>query len=120
MAKFRLKKEARPFFKEKLSTSIHDWDTWNSLNVDQSALEKVEECFVTYGHERESENLRSSSLSGWSNEKGSRFHFTMNFPSIQFREHDEFSKGRIVAEMMDRIQREINRFYEQFNNQETD
>lgn len=120
MAKFRLKKEARPFFKEKFSSSIYDWETWERLNVDNAALEKVEDCFVTYGHERESDNLKSSSLGGWSNEKGSRFHFTLHFPSIQYREHDEFSKGRVVAEMMDKIQRELNRFYEQFNNKETD
>ena len=120
MAKFRLKKEARPFFKEKFSTSIHDWETWEKLNVDNAALEKVEECFVTYGHERDSGNVKSSSLAGWSNEKGSRFHFTLHFPSIQFREHDEFCKGRVVAEMMDKIQRELNRLYEQFNNKETE
>lgn len=113
MKKFRLKSEAVPFFKEDHATAIYEWTTWDSLGVDKRALEEVEDAYITFGHEKEGSN--SSSLSGW-NDKGSRFHFTIHLPSVTFREHNHFTNGKIVRDLMNKIQRDVNDFYLSFNN----
>lgn len=116
MKQYRLKSEAVPFFVEKLATSIYGMDIWEQYGVDMVALEEVEEAFISYGI-KTSES--GSSLAGWlGEEKGSHFHFTINFPSMKYKEHDVFTKGKIVRELMDRIQRESNRWIMQFTNTE--
>ena len=106
---FRLKKEAVPFVKEELATKVLPIETWTShYNIDPKALEKVEACVVTYGHE--SKKGDSTSLAGWG-ENGLHYHFTIRFPSVKFSEHDRFQKGRYVREIMDRIQDQVNRLY---------
>ena len=114
MKNYRLKKGAVPFFKEKHATSIYSWETWQKLQVDDTALEEVEECFVSYGHS-DLEN-KSASLSGWNPEKGQHFHFTLNFPSMKYGEHDKFTNGKSVREMMNSIQSQLDYFYTSFNN----
>jgi len=114
MKKYRLKKEAVPFFKEKYATAIYSFDTWESLQVDTIALEEVEECFISYGHS-DIEN-KMASLAGWSAEDGQRFHFTLNFPSMKYGEHDKFTNGKSVREMMDAIQTQLDYYYTQLNN----
>ena len=116
MKNYRLKKEATPFFKEKHATSIYSYDTWESLGVDQKALEEVEPAYLTFGH-RDLKNT-GSMLCGWDGDKGSHFHFTILFPSVKMREHDKFSNGKVVRELMNRIQRNINDFYSDFLNEE--
>lgn len=113
MKKFRLKKEATPFFKEDLATSIYDYETWTkNLNVDPKALEEVEPAYITFGHQNLNGN--GSSLCGW-DDSGSHFYFTLKFPSIKYLEHDKFSKGRVTRELMNEIQNCVNNFYENFN-----
>jgi len=113
MKKFRLKKDAVPFFKEGLANSIYDFDTWKGLSVDINALEEVEECFIKYGHETE----KGGSLSGWDGD-GGKFHFTIHFPSMKYMEYDTFSKGRIIRELTESLQRAANRHFERFNNED--
>lgn len=113
MNKYRLKKEAVPFFKEDLATQIMDLAGWKHFNVDEKALEKVEPMYVTYGNEKRG----YTSLSGWSAEDGSRFEFTVHFPSVKFIESDKFMKGKVTRRLMDKIQSEINYFYEEFLNE---
>jgi len=103
---YRLKKEAVPFLNEKHATDIYPLDVWESLRVDIRALEEVKPAFISYGV--------GSSLSGWGQEEGSKFHFTINFPSLAHREYDEFSKGRHMRDFMDMMQREVDRFYFKF------
>jgi hypothetical protein len=117
MKKYRLKPEAVPFFKDKMATAIHTFDVWKDHNVDEKALEEVEECHITYGHDK---GDRYTTLGGWSADAGTRFEFTIHFPSVKFHEHDKFSKGKVTRELMNTIQRQINNFYEQFNNQENE
>lgn len=112
MIKFRLKKEAIPFFSEDIAVKImrlHEWQ--DNYHVDKNALEEVKPLYVSYGI-KSGEN--SSSLSGW-DEKGSRFHFTLHFPSVKFNEHDKFSKGKSIRKLMDRMQEDLNSFYEEFS-----
>ena len=118
MKNFRLKKEATPFFKEKHATAIYPFDTWNSLGVDPKALEEVEPAYLTYGH-RDLKN-NSASLSGWNGENGSHFHFTVVFPSCKYLEHDKFTNGKVMRKLMDRIQSNVDHFYSDFINEETE
>lgn len=111
MKKYRIKKEAVPFIKENHVTSIYPFDTWDNLGIDINALEEVKDAHISYGFKKDD----SSTLSGW-NEKGSQFHFTIHFPSVKFNEHDEFSKGKIIRELMDAIQHNLNDFYNSFSN----
>lgn len=114
MKKYRLKKEAVPFFKKDLATNILSYDTWKDLKVDDNALEEVEDAYITFGHcDRKN---RSSTLCGWGGEDGSHFHFTLIFPSTKFHEHDKFTKNRSTRELMDEIQVVVNRYYQSFNN----
>lgn len=120
MKKYRLKKEAVPFFRKDLATAVRDWVTWTkTYNVDEKALEEVEDCFVSYGFETKT----GTSLCGWVNpdsnnektRKGAHFHFTIHFPSMKNQEYDLFSKGKLSRDLMDRIQNVLNQFYSEFN-----
>ena len=120
MDRYRLKKEAVPFFKRELAYAVLSWDTWTkTYNVDPSALEEVEDCFVSYGFETKT----GTSLCGWGNpesnnekkRKGAHFHFTIHFPSMKNQEYDLFSKGKLSRDLMDRIQNVLNQFYSEFN-----
>lgn len=114
MKNYRLKKEAVPFMLEKYATQILPLDTWESNGIDIKALEEVKPIFLSYG--RQTSEI-SKTLCGWNNE-GSHFEFTINFPSVQYFEHDKFSKGRIVRELMDKIQYQIDDFYTKFVSEE--
>lgn len=115
--KFRLKPEAVAFFKSDLATRIQDLTDWTKYHIDENALEEVQEPYLIFGHESKRENYSSSSLGGW-DEKGSKFHFTIHFPSTKYNEHDKFSKGKITRKLMDIIQRDCDRFFEDFINNE--
>lgn len=111
---YRLKPDAVPFFKENLKTAVFDLDTWTkTYNVDTEAIEEVKPCYLTYGHESTINSVRSNSLCGW-DKNGSHFHFTINFPSMKMREHDEFTKGNTMRKLMDAIQNTVNNFYLKF------
>jgi hypothetical protein len=116
MKMYRLRSEAAPYFKDALATQIYSWDTWNDLHVDDKALEEVKPCYLTYGHESLRPNSSSSTLGGWSDEE-SKFYFTVVFPNVKFAEHDKFHKGKIIRELMDKIQRNIDGFFEEFINE---
>lgn len=119
MKNYRLKPEAVPFFKEKYATAIYPYDTWEGIGVDVKALDEVKDAYISYGHADQRPNGISTSLGGWGCDEGSRFHFTLHFPSMKFMEHDKFSKGRITRELMEKIQKEVNYFYSQFINEES-
>lgn len=111
MKKYRLKKEAVPFVLEKHATKIYDLDVWNDIGIDIKALDEVEPMYISHG--KKTSDI-SATLGGWSGNEGTTFEFTIHFPSVTFFEHDKFTKGRMTRELMDRIQRNINNFYEQF------
>lgn len=115
MKNYRLKKEAVQFFQEKFATSVYSWDVWNKNGVDDKALEEVEPMHITYGIKT---SKSGSSLSGWDN-SGTHFHFTINFPSVKYEEHDKFSNGKVVRGLMDKIQSQVDRFYNDFTKEES-
>ncbi len=109
MNKFRLKKEATPFFKDKLASEINDFDVWTKhYNVDENALEEVEDVVIVRGHKFDDGN--GSSLGGWDSKNGTELKFTIYFPSLSFYENDKFTKGRSVRELMDRLQAAANAY----------
>ena len=114
MKNYRLKKEAVPFFKSVLATKICPWDFWNNHHVDEKALEVVEDAFIKYGHSCDD---KRTDLGGW-DEKGTHFYFTIQFPSVKYCENDKFSNGKVVRDLMNRIQSQINSFYSDYLNQE--
>lgn len=116
MSKYRLKKEAVPFFKRDISTNVLDYDQWTKhYNVDEKALEVVKPVHITYGFR---DKHGSGSTCGWSNDDGVAFHFTLNFPSMKYHDYDKFSKGKMTRSLMDRIQSVVDDFQEKFTNQE--
>ena len=112
MKNYRLKPEAVKFFKEKCATAIHSFDVWNDYQVDMSALEEVEPAYIDYGIEDGNRN----DLCGWSQENGSRFYFTIHFPSMKYMEYSKFQKNKAIRELMNKFQQEINWFYQGFVN----
>lgn len=114
MQNYRLKKEAVQFFKEKYATKIYPFDTWESIGADMNALELVDGPYIRQGIK-----LGENSLicGGWDN-NGSRFEFTIVYPSVKFYEHDKFTNGRMTRELMDKIQHEISNFFNDFVNGE--
>lgn len=117
MKKYRIKKEAVPFILEKHATNIYTLDIWESIGIDIKALEEVEPVHLSYGIET---SERVKTLGGWSVKDGAKFSFTIHYPSMKYREHDKFSKGRKIRDLMNTIQNEINYFYEQFMNEKQD
>ena len=58
MKKYRLKKEAVPFFKKELATGVKDWETWTkTYNVDEKIGDNNYNCPVVAYY---SELLRSN------------------------------------------------------------
>lgn len=109
MKKYRLKKDATPFFKEELAKEINDFDVWTKhYNVDENALEEVEDVVIICGHKFASGN--GVSFGGWSAKDGTELLFTIKFPSLKFQENDKFTKGRSVRELMDRLQAAANSY----------
>ena len=123
----RLKKEARPFFKEELARKVLDFDEWKKYYIDENALEEVEEVFITYGNKRYSKyssNNIYEDLGMWANpdndehkkngEAGATLCFSMHFPSCNWEDHDRFMKGRLVAGLMDRLQSAADNYFKEF------
>lgn len=114
MKKYRLKKEALPFFKNELRNKIEYLHEWDKHKVDVYALEEVEPVHIMYGHSNESQNYNYTSLSGW-DEKGTKLHFTIVFPSFDFRQNDVFTKGASIRDLMNEMQELVNEFVDEFN-----
>ena len=124
----RLKKEALPFFKEDLARSTHSIEEWKRIyNVDENALEEIKEPVITCGENRYNKDGTplSSTLGGWENPEnaeskrndrigGTHYCFTIHFPSVKWEEYDRFMKGRMVRELLDRLQHEADMYFLDF------
>ena len=110
MKKYKIKEAAVPFIKEKYATGVYSFDVWDANGIDMNALEEVFPIYITHGKKT---GETSSTLSGWDKDGGT-FEFTIHFPGIAYGEWDKFNNGRTTRELMDRLQRETDRFFEQF------
>lgn len=115
MKNYRLKREAVPFLKEKYATRIDTYEFWEAQAVNNNALEEVEDAYLTYGHHHNQGLHKMSIFSGWS-EKGSRFHFTVHFPSTNIKEYDLLKNDESVRDLMIEIQKTINLFIKDYTN----
>lgn len=117
MKNYRLKSEAVPFINEKHATNIYPMDTWDSLGIDINALEEVKPTYLKLGHAYYDNS--GSTLGGWDKE-GAKFHFTIHFPGVKHCEYDKFSKGKMIRNLMDIIQSDLDSFYSDFVNENVD
>lgn len=119
MIQYRLKSEAVQFFKEKYATSIYPLDTWRSIGVDDKALEEIKPPYLKYGQKMTDSESKviGATLGGW-DKNGKEFEFTIHFNGVTMYECDKFSNGKLVRELMDKIQRDIDYWYSQFTNKE--
>lgn len=114
---YRVKKQAVPFINEKYVSKVYDLETWEKIGLDINALEQVEPAYISYGIKSE-DNSSLSTTSGWSAKNGSKFCFTINFPSLEYLEYNKFCKERNIRDLMDKIQNFLNNHMTQFLNEE--
>lgn len=107
MKKYRLKKQARQFFKEDYARKVEEMEIWQSNNIHENLLEEVEPVYVKYG-KRFSDN--TADLSGWSSNDGSpeaHFHFTVFANNMSHKDYEMFP----VSDLMSEMQNLINAFF---------
>ncbi len=114
MKKYKIKSEAVPFILEKHATKNYPLETWEGLGISLNALDEVKPPFISYGKEKG----RYSDLCGWSKDDGSKFEFTINFPSAKMQEYENMKKESEMRKLMDAIQSLVDRFYSDFNFEE--
>lgn len=110
MKKYRLKEEARKFFKEKHHTAIYPFDTWDSLQVCEDALEEVEEMYLSYGIKKDD---ITTYYSGW-NQKEGHFQFTIHIPAMTNSKYEIIHNPIIIRDLMNNIQNTINFFVDKY------
>ena len=105
MKKYRLKKEARQFFDGELGKEIQPIKYWNSKTIPIELLDEVERVWVVLGHE----NGNSTSLDGWTSQRGgeAHFHFTIKAMDIENSDYNAVK----IPELMDEIQKACNKFF---------
>jgi hypothetical protein len=111
-AKYKLKKEARQFFDSKYHTAIYPLSIWQKEGIPIQLLEEVQRVHIQSGHKKEcSDGTEYTNISSWNKDRNhsSEFMFTVHVKDVKCSEHDKIS----VAEMMDEMQRVLNRYFKQ-------
>lgn len=111
MNKYRLKKEARQFFKPDMALRISPMSFWEKETVHPALLDEVERVNVTYGKQT---GMDSRTMSNWKSDDGdgksvANFFFTVTLNDCTNEEYNDVN----VAELMDKIQAAINKHFEQ-------
>jgi len=99
---FRLKRDACKYFDEDFAIRISpicDWDFWT---INRNAIEEIEGAYISFGIKKEPHSV-SRSLSGWNDENGSVFHFTINVPFFTMKEHEDINNEMKIRAIMDKI-----------------
>lgn len=105
MEKYRLKKEARQFFKKKHHTDIKTEEEWFKNRIPIEVLEEVEKVYLKYGVKT---SEAAASLCGLDHgEKLAHFEFTVIVEDITFKEYESVD----TSEMMDKIQKVLNQYF---------
>lgn len=111
MKRYRLKRNAVPYFDDKYADKIYSYNVWEKDNISINALEEVEPIYISYGFDKKG----YTDLSGWSNDDGAHFHFTINFPLTNLKEYN-LIKTRMPDIMRD-IQNIVNQKTKDFTKQ---
>ena len=105
---YRLKKEARQFFSERMAKQIAKLEYWEKQNVHMNLLEQVENVYVEYGIK---DTPNSASLCGWSSNNGvtpsAEFRFTLKVNDIELNQYQTVN----IPDLMDAIQEAANKFF---------
>lgn len=104
---YRLKKEAVKFMNAKFAKQVLTRTSCDSYGIDDNALEEVKRPYLSYGIKT---SETANTLAGWSRDEGAKYHFTIVFPSMAIQEHDKFVKGKLIRDLMNDIQGQIDRF----------
>lgn len=110
MIKYKLKKEARQFFKNDLHEKIYTLETWNKQGMPINILDEVDRVHIEYGIKT---SEHGTDLKGWSSNDGNpkgHFHFTVNVSDIDNDKYEDIS----VPKLMDEMQKVINSFFKQY------
>lgn len=106
--KFKLKKEARAFFKEYLGRRIQTLESWNKDNIPIQLIEKTDLCYVYFGHDEKTEDGVHTMLNKWESDgKCADFRFTLRIDDIEYKEYNSVE----IAEVMDEIQVVLNKYF---------
>lgn len=97
MKQYRLKRDALPFFDDKYREKVYPYSVWEGMNISLNALEEVEPIYISYGFNKKG----YTDLCGWGSDDGSHFHFTVNLPLTNLKEHN------LIKERMPEIMRDI-------------
>ncbi len=106
--KYRLKKEARQFFKKELHTETDTLDWWEKNNIHINLLEQCEKAFIEYGHKKEEKDITFLSAHDTGTRIG-HFKFTVNVLDLTLEEYANIN----IAELMERLQETSNNFFKQ-------
>ncbi len=113
MKKFRLKRDAVPFFNEKYAAEVQEFYVWESWKIDINALEEVENVFMTYGHKT---SKNATSLCEWGNKDGAKFFFTLHLPTMNKRQYENFKQPKAIRQFMNDCQEMANIYFEGLDN----
>lgn len=109
MEKYRLKKEALPFFDEKYHCQIGDLKYWNCHDINRNAIEKVENCRVEYGHIKD---IGTTQLCGWrSSEAECHFNFRVVVPDSTSDLYQRLRRDDAIRDIMNVIQNDLNLYF---------
>lgn len=114
MSKYKLKKEARQFFEEKLHKEIKPLKFWNEETISERLLDEVDKVYVDYGI-KASESR--TDLCGWSSNNGepnAHFEFTVRVNDMP---NDDYKNVKI-ADVMDEIQKVLNKHFKKWSSSE--
>jgi predicted RNA-binding protein with TRAM domain len=105
MTKYRLKKEARQFFKKDLSENVKPIEFWVSKNIHENLLEETEKVYVEYG--KWASDVSKSLKSHDGNNKLAALEFTVFITDCPSDVYNDIP----VPKVMDEIQKVLNRYF---------
>ena len=108
MENFKLKDDAVPFFDSEFRQRIESIDFWKQNHVSKSALELVNNIFITRGI-RTSESCTDMFM--W--DGTGKFYFTINVLDMKKNDYDLISRDKtLMTKLMSCIQKESTKFIE--------
>src|SRR6478609_10695196 len=103
--KYKLKKEARQFFKKDWHTDILTSDRWKKRSIPTELLDEVEKVYLSFGI---STSDISKTLCGHKgNERESHFEFTVHVADHDWKEYEAVDRGAL----MDKIQSVLDTYF---------
>lgn len=113
---FKLREEAKPFFRKGLHAESKEIDSWGKMGVSITALEEDRMAKVTIGSIVNDE-MNIKMISNWDINNGSRFHFTVNIEKSCREFHSLLEKKEsqdiIISSLDSAVNDALNKIIEQ-------